>query len=73
MKKKIAAILVCMLVAICSAFTVVASISVEKQRLVTQSNSSKQGGNTLITELYGNRVIEVDSAGTIIWEKAGLK
>ncbi|EMR75678.1 PQQ-like domain-containing protein, partial [Thermoplasmatales archaeon SCGC AB-540-F20] len=36
------------------------------------------GGNTLITEFGGNqtrqdgRVIEVDSAGSIVWEKAGL-
>ncbi len=76
MKKKILAILICMLVAICSAYTVVTSISVEKQILVTQSNNSKQGDNTLITECgiyyYEGRVIEVDSGGTIIWEKAGL-
>ncbi len=53
-------------------FNVVASMSVEKQKLVTQGNSSKQGGNTLIAETEANRVIEVDSGGTIVWEKAGL-
>ena len=72
MKKKIATILICMLVAICSVFTVVTSTSVNKQILVIQSNSSKQGGTLLITEFNGNRVIEVDSGGTIVWEKAGL-
>jgi len=72
MKKKILAILVCMLVAICSTFTIAASTSVERQILVTQSNSSKQGGNTLITEYFGKRVIEVDIGGTIVWQKAGL-
>jgi len=72
MKKKIATILICMLVAICSVFTVVTSTSVNKQILVIQSNNSKQGGTLLITEFNGNRVIEVDSGGTIIWEKAGL-
>ena len=29
-------------------------------------------GNTLIAEIVVNRVIEVNSAGTIIWEKTGL-
>ena len=72
MKKKIASIFICMLVAICSAFTAVTSTSVDKHILVIQSNSSKQGGTMLITEFNGNRVIEVDSGGTIIWEKAGL-
>ena len=73
MKNKIITILVCMLVAIGSVFTVAASTSVENQISVTQNNSSKQVGNTLITEsLYGNRVIEVDSSGNIVWEKAGL-
>ncbi len=72
MKRKILVILVCMLIAIGSAFNVVASISVEKQILVTQNNSSKQGSTTLITDIYDNRVIEVDSAGTIVWEIAGL-
>jgi hypothetical protein len=72
MKRKITAILVCMLIAIGSVFTVVSSTSVEKQILVTQNNSSKRGSTTLITELQGNRVIEVDSTGTIVWQKTGL-
>lgn len=29
-------------------------------------------GNTLITEFYNNRTIEVDSSGDIVWEKTGL-
>ena len=73
MKRKILAILICTLIAIGSAFTVAASTRIENQELIIQSNSSKQGGNTLITELsYNSRVIEVDSSGTIVWEKAGL-
>jgi len=70
MKRKIIGIFVCILVVIGSAFTFMASICVAEQRLVTQSNSSKQGGNTLIAE--ATRVIEVDSGGTIVWQKAGL-
>jgi len=55
-----------------SAFTVVGSTSVEKQGLVTQSNSNKQASTTLITDPFGNCVFEVDITGTIIWQKAGL-
>ncbi len=29
-------------------------------------------GNTLITEFYNNRTIEVDTAGNLVWEKTGL-
>jgi len=72
MKNKILAILVCMLVAICSVFTAVASTSVDKQRPVSQSSGSQQAHSTLIAEIYGNRVIEVDSSGTIVWQKADL-
>ncbi len=72
MKRNIVAILVCMLVAIGSIFTVVSSTNVENKILVTQNNSSKQGSTTLITELQGNRVIEVNSTGTIVWQKTGL-
>ena len=71
-KKKIAAILVCMLVLIGSTFTVVASTSVEKQRSVSQIVGGQQASTILITELEGDRVIEVDSGGTIVWQKAGL-
>ena len=72
MKKKLLAILVCILVAICSAFTAVASTNVEKKISVFQDNTSNIGGNVLITETYTNRVIEVDSTGTIVWQKVGL-
>ncbi len=72
MKKKIIGIFICIIVIICSAFTVVASICVEKQRLVIRSNSDNQGGNTLITEMVGNRVIEVNSSGFIVWQKTDL-
>ena len=72
MKNKILAIFVCMLVTICSAFTAVASMSVDIQRPVPQSSGNKQAHNTLIAELYGNRVIEVDSSGMIVWQKTGL-
>jgi hypothetical protein len=72
MRKKLVGILVCILLTIGSVITVVASTNVEKQRSVLQGNSIKHGGNTLITELYNNRVIEVNSDGTIIWEKTGL-
>ncbi len=73
MKRKIVAILVCILIAIGSAFNVVASTSVEKQKLITKSNSSKQLGNTLITEsYYVHRVIEVNNAGNIVWQMTDL-
>lgn len=72
MKRKIVAFIVCMLVAICSAFTVVALPNVEKKISVFQDNKSNIGGNVLITETYTNRVIEVDSTGTIVWQKVGL-
>ena len=72
MKRKIAIILVSMPVLMGSVFTVGASMSMEKQRSVTQSNSSQQGGTTLITETGNTRVIEVDSTGTIVWQKTGL-
>ena len=72
MKKKFLAILVCMLVAIGSAFNVVTSTGVSEKRLFNQSINSKQEGNTLITELGNNRVIEVNSNGTIVWQKTGL-
>ena len=55
-----------------STFTIVASTSVEKQISVIQSNSCKQVGNTLITQLDSNRVIEIDSSGIIVWQKTGL-
>ena len=72
MKRKIVAILVCILVTICSTFTIVASTSMEKQKLITQNKSNNRGSTTLITELLGNQVIEVDSTGTIVWQKTGL-
>ncbi len=55
-----------------SAFTVVTSMSVEKQGLIIKSNNSKQGSTTLITEGEGNRVFEVDNNGIIVWQKTGL-
>ena len=70
MKRKIIGIFVCILVVIGSTFTFMASICIAEQRLVTQSNSSKQGSNTLIAETA--RVIEVTSGGIIVWQKAGL-
>jgi len=73
MKNKILAIFICMLVAICSAFTIAASTSVEKSIIVGQINCSKQGGNTLITDIYWNRIIEVDSDGFVVWQKTGLE
>jgi len=72
MNKKILVILICMLVAIWSAFTVVTSTNVEKHEFINNCNSIKQGGNTLITDHLGSRVIEVDSDGTIVWQKTGL-
>lgn len=74
MKNKIVTILVCILLVIMSGFTVVASTNDEKQILVTKINTGKQIANTLISEsgYYGNRVIEVNSSGTIIWDKSGL-
>jgi len=72
MKKKIAAILVCILVTICSTFTVVASTNVKKQKSVTQGSENLQAHNTLIADLDDNSVIEVTSSGTIVWQKTGL-
>ncbi len=72
MKIKIAAILICMLIAIFSVFNFATSTSAEKQISVTQNNSSRQGITTLITEYLGSRVIEVDSDGFIVWQKIGL-
>jgi uncharacterized protein (UPF0248 family) len=36
------------------------------------SKKLKIKGNTLITEFYNNRTIEVDNAGNIVWQKTGL-
>jgi hypothetical protein len=72
MRKKILTILICMLVAIGSFFTVATSTDMENQISITQINISNQVGNTLITEIYNNRVIEVNSSGTIVWQKTDL-
>jgi len=76
MKNKLVSIFVCMLIVLGSCLTIAASTNVEKQISVTKDDIDKQRGNTLITEYdhygYGNRVTEVDSSGTIIWELSGL-
>jgi len=36
------------------------------------TNSCIYVGNTLITEYLGNRVIEIDTNGNIVWQKTGL-
>jgi hypothetical protein len=61
-----------MLVLISSTFTVFASTNVEKINVVDKINGDKKIGNTLITDIYGYRVIEVDSDGLIVWQKTGL-
>ena len=61
-----------MLVAICNAFSVVASTSFENQEVFSQAKCGKQIGNTLITDYQGLRVIEVDSDGFTVWQKTGL-
>jgi len=37
-----------------------------------QKNSYISRGNTLITEYLGNRIIEIDNDGNIVWQKTGL-
>ncbi len=70
--KKIVVILFFTLVLIGSAFASAELTSVMKQKSAAQRNSSQQGDTMLITERYGNRIIEVDSSGTVVWEKTGL-
>ena len=72
MKKKIFGILVCMLVITWSASAVIASTNLEKEKLTYQENSIQQSGNTLVTEIITNQVMEVDYYGTIVWFKGGL-
>jgi hypothetical protein len=72
MRIKIISIFICILVVIGSAFTVAASMSIKNSGLLIHSNIIKNGGNTLIADTEGNRVIEVDNSGTIVWKKTGL-
>ena len=71
-KKNMISIFVCMLLIITSAFTVAGSISLDKPILANSGRSNQSDGNTLITELQGGRVFEIDSGGTVVWEKTGL-
>ncbi|UCF49017.1 MAG: hypothetical protein JSU91_04520, partial [Thermoplasmatales archaeon] len=72
MNSKIVAILICIQIAIGSAITVAASMNIENPRLIIHNNLINIGSNTLIAETEANRVIEVDSGGTIVWQKTGL-
>jgi hypothetical protein len=73
MNKKIIGIFVCMLVIVGNTIAVSASTFLEKPRSLPQNNGGQQGSTILICELYDNRVIEVDSSGTIVWQKTGLE
>ncbi len=70
MNKKIFAIMITV-VMVAAIFGVTFPITVGHS---TTSETRSTGGQstTLITEWYGNRVIEVDSVGNIIWQKTGL-
>lgn len=72
MKNKIVSILVCILAVIGCSFTIVASTNLEKQISVTQFNNDKQVGNTLVTDFYISRVVEVNIDGSIVWQKTDL-
>lgn len=72
MKKKILGILVFMLVFTWSTSAVIASTNLDKQKLTYQGNSIKQSGNTLVTEVFLNEVIEYDYYGSIVWSRSGL-
>ena len=67
MKKKI-------IVAICviGLMLVSSGVSVNAFSKKEVSMELMMEGNVLITEFYNNRVIEVDRAGNIVWEKTGL-
>ena len=72
MKNKIISILVCLLTVIICTFNIVASTNAENKISVTQYNNDKQVGNTLVTDFYISRVIEVNIIGNIVWQKTGL-
>ncbi len=72
MKKIIFGIIVFVLLISGSIYAVAESTNEMNQRSYTHRKSSELGDTTLITELYNNRVIEVDNVGTIVWMKSGL-
>jgi hypothetical protein len=70
MKPKMIVILI-MTQMIISCITV-ASPSFNEKNSVSYNTDMRFGGNTLIIEHNWSRVIEVDSGGSIVWEKTGL-
>ncbi|KYK21409.1 hypothetical protein AYK24_09130 [Thermoplasmatales archaeon SG8-52-4] len=71
MNKKMICLIFCTILLICSTFTIASS---EKLNLNFISNpiGVEIKGNTLIVENINKRVFEVDTLGTLLWQKTGL-
>jgi len=69
MAKKILGVFVCMLLMIAPVFTIAMPTSLEKS---SSGSNWQSGSTTLITESLAGRVIEIDSSGSIVWQKTGL-
>lgn len=71
MKKKGILLIFFVTILICSTFTIASS-----EKLILKSIFKTIGfevqGNTLFVENINKRVLEVDTAGTIVWQKTGL-
>jgi len=70
--KKILLILVVGIFVI-SGFAEVIASDLNKTYSKVLTNSCLSGDNTLITEYTQNRIIEIDTNGTIVWQKTGLE
>lgn len=71
MKKKIIWLIFCVIILIYSPFSISSSEKIKLQTMGKITGGEVQG-NTLIVEKINKRVLEIDTAANIVWQKAGL-
>ncbi len=71
MNKKMIWLIFCVIILMCSTFTIASSEKLKLQTMVKTIGGEVQG-NTLIVEKINKRVLEIDTAANIVWQKTGL-